>query len=60
MLLAWHASAADTTFADKVWGQVASHECLKCHKTGGDAEDSDFILSDPAKVAGEAREAAMR
>lgn len=60
LLLTCSASAVETTFVEKVWGQVASHECLKCHKTGGDAEDSDFILSDPAKVDGEAREAAMR
>lgn len=50
----------DKAFAEDVWGKVASQECLKCHKTGGDAEDSEFILSDPSKVLGDARDEAMR
>ena len=45
------AGAADDVdfFADEVWGKVAQGTCLKCHKTGGDAEDSDFILLDPGR-----------
>jgi hypothetical protein len=35
-------------FADEVWGKVGAGTCLKCHKTGGDAEESEFILLDPA------------
>ncbi|MBX7211868.1 MAG: hypothetical protein K1X78_26415 [Verrucomicrobiaceae bacterium] len=50
----------DTAFVEDVWGKVASQECLKCHKAGGDAEDSDFVLRDPSKVLGEARDEAMR
>ena len=36
-------------FAKKVWHTVLEQKCLKCHKTGGDAEDSKFVLKDPAK-----------
>ena len=50
----------EPSFIENVWGKVASHECLKCHKPGGDAEDSDFILADPSKVLGDERDAAMR
>ncbi|MDA7881208.1 DUF1592 domain-containing protein [Akkermansiaceae bacterium] len=34
-------------FTDEVWGKVVGRSCLKCHKAGGDAEDSEFILLDP-------------
>jgi hypothetical protein len=34
---------------ETVWLQVGAQSCLKCHKQGGDAEDSEFILHDPAK-----------
>ena len=37
-------------FADEVWTKVLSRTCLKCHKTGGDAEESEFILRDPRRV----------
>lgn len=53
-------AAADAVFDDEVWPKVAAQECLKCHKPGGDAEDSEFILADPSKVAGTARDEAMR
>lgn len=36
-------------FADQVWTKVGARSCLKCHKEGGDAEDSKFILQDPSK-----------
>src|SRR6185436_9213666 len=32
-----------------VWVKVGARSCLECHKPGGDAEDSKFILEDPAK-----------
>lgn len=35
-------------FADELWGKVVERTCLKCHKSGGDAEDSEFILLDPS------------
>ena len=41
--------AADDYFRDEVWTKVAAQSCLKCHKTGGDAEDSKFVLQDPAR-----------
>src|SRR4051812_49323765 len=50
----------DTFFADEVWGKVGSLSCLTCHKTGGDAEDTKFVLTDPQKSEGAARETAMR
>ncbi len=30
---------------------MAAQSCLKCHKKGGDAEDSDLVLKDPTKAA---------
>lgn len=50
----------DDAFVSGVWNKVASQECLKCHKEGGDAEDSDFVLRDPTKELGAGREQAMR
>ncbi len=41
--------ATDDYFADEVWVKVGAHACLECHKTGGDAEDSKFLLDDPAR-----------
>ncbi len=38
-------------FADEVWAKVGAKSCLKCHKAGGDAEDSKFILLDPTREA---------
>ena len=34
--------------------------CLKCHKTGGEAEDSKFVLQDPQRSQGTAQAAALR
>jgi len=31
-------------FTEEVWGKVGAGKCLKCHKAGGDAEESEFIL----------------
>ena len=36
-------------FASEVWVKVVAKSCLKCHQQGGDAEDSEFILRDPAR-----------
>jgi hypothetical protein len=54
------AAAVDNYFADEVWAKVGVRKCLTCHRKGGDAEDSKFILSDPRKLAGAGREEAMR
>jgi hypothetical protein len=37
-------SAVDSFFVDEVWAKVGEMTCLKCHRDGGDAEDSAFIL----------------
>ncbi len=51
VLLAYSAfaHADEDYFAREVWPKVASKTCIKCHKAGGDAEDSDFILLEPAR-----------
>ncbi len=43
-------AAADVWFAEEVWPKVASLECLKCHKQGGDAEDTQFVLTDLSRA----------
>jgi hypothetical protein len=45
----------DNYFANEVWPKVASSHCLECHKAGGDAEDSKFILRDPSREADPSR-----
>lgn len=37
-------AVADAWFADEVWAKVGVMECIKCHKQGGDAEDSQLLL----------------
>ena len=54
------AAALDVFFADEVWAKVGEQECLKCHKAGGDAEDSKFVLLDAQRSQGPARIEAMR
>ena len=36
--------AVDNFFADEVWAKVGERTCLKCHRAGGDAADSEFLL----------------
>ena len=56
-----HARApVDEFFANEVWAKVGSQSCLECHKSGGDAEDSEFILLDPRKSGGGDQDAALR
>ena len=43
-------ASVDWYFVDEVWAKVASQSCLQCHKTGGDAEESVFVLVDPQRV----------
>lgn len=43
------AMGADSFFTEEVWPKVGEQSCLKCHKAGGDAEDSKFVLQDPAR-----------
>ena len=44
-------------FTDEVWPKVLSSKCLKCHKAGGDAGDSPFIMEDPALDGSEGKAA---
>jgi len=54
------AAPVDPYFANEVWPKVGLKTCLECHKTGGDAEDSRFILLDPLLSRGEDQDRAMR
>jgi hypothetical protein len=54
------AAAVDNYFEDEVWAKVGVQKCLNCHRKGGDAEDSKFLLIDPRKSNGPARDEAMR
>ena len=44
--------AVDSFFADEVWAKVGAQSCLTCHKPGGDAEESQFVLRDPERSPG--------
>ncbi len=50
----------DDYFAKEVWAKVGSALCINCHREGGDAEGSRFVLQDPRKVQGHAQDEAMR
>src|SRR5947208_9577382 len=54
------AGAVDNYFEDEVWAKVGVQKCLTCHRKGGDAEDSKFVLIDPRKRQGADRDEAMR
>ena len=53
-------SVVDDYFVNEVWAKVAAESCLKCHKAGGDAEDSKLVLLDPARLSGAKRADALR
>jgi len=48
-------SASEDFYRDEVWAKVGATACLQCHKAGGDAEESKFILLDPRKSQGQAQ-----
>jgi hypothetical protein len=52
--------AVDPYFKDEVWAKVGQRYCLTCHKKGGDAEDTRFVLVDPRKLDAAAKDEAMR
>lgn len=52
-------ASADEYFANEVWAKVGERVCLECHKAGGDADESDFILTDPQRSGGSGRERAL-
>ena len=53
-------ATADPFFTDEVWAKVVARECVKCHKAGGDAEDSKLVLRDLSRTPDAQRAAAMR
>ena len=50
---------AESYFVNEVWAKVAATTCLTCHKKGGDAESSAFVLEDPGRVTGMTRDEVM-
>jgi hypothetical protein len=50
------AASVDEFFVNEVWPKVGAQTCLECHKSGGDAEESDFILTDPQLSQGAGRD----
>lgn len=50
----------DRFFLEEVWAKVGSQKCLTCHKAGGDAEESKFLLLDPQRATGAEQEKASR
>lgn len=54
------AASADSFFRVEVWPKVGEQSCLTCHKLGGDAEESKFVLRDPSKSSGAERDEVMR
>src|SRR5262245_35308956 len=54
------ARAVDNFFAEEVWAKVGAQSCLTCHKAGGDAEESQFVLLDPERSQGAEQEKALR
>lgn len=53
-------AAVDDFFVDEVWAKVGAQTCLKCHKSGGDAEDSRFVLRDLERSPAETKADDMR
>lgn len=49
----------DLEFEDRIWNRVLASKCLPCHRPGGDATESDFILTDLKKFIGQARDQAL-
>jgi hypothetical protein len=52
--------AVDSFFADEVWAKVGAQSCLTCHKPGGDAEESQFVLRDPERSPSADKSAVLR
>jgi hypothetical protein len=42
-------------FSNQLWSKVGRSECVKCHKQGGDAEDTRFVLQDLSRLSNEAQ-----
>ena len=50
----------DKFFSKELWPKVGRSECVKCHKVGGDADDTRFVLQDLSRLPVEERPAAAR
>lgn len=53
-------ASVDDYFAEEVWAKIGAQTCLTCHKSGGDAEESELVLLDPQRSLGAEREDALR
>lgn len=53
-------ASVDSFFTHEVWAKVGALSCLKCHKSGGDAEDSKFVLCDPQRSQGDSQAEVIR
>ena len=47
-------------FSDELWSKVGGTKCVKCHKRGGDAEDTRFVLTDLSRLAKKERSVSLR
>lgn len=54
------ARAVDNFFTEEVWAKVGAQSCLTCHKAGGDAEESPFVLRDPERSQGAEKDETLR
>lgn len=45
-------TSVDVWFANEVWAKVGGSECIKCHKVGGDAAETRFVLQDSVLIPG--------
>ncbi len=54
------AGGVDDDFEQELWAKVGIQKCLTCHREGGDAAESKFVLVDPRKSDTSARSGAMR
>ncbi len=50
----------DNYFSKEVWPKVGRSECMKCHKAGGDADETRFVLQDLSRLPPDERPAAAR
>jgi hypothetical protein len=50
----------DSYFKSEVWDKVVSQNCITCHKAGGDAEETQFVLLDLERTQGVEREHALK
>ena len=49
----------DAWFEIEVWAKIGAQECIKCHKQGGDAEDTRLVVREPGLTRGDDRRKLM-